>query len=82
MPHFMIVLIPYINLLNVSWNIKCLSFEEYDEAFNLPHFKTQKEGVSFILIQFRPTSSVIFDTRVVQNVLSLIGFLSFIPGIF
>ena len=24
MPHFMIVLIPYINLLNLSWVIKCL----------------------------------------------------------
>ena len=24
MPHFMIVLIPYINLLNLSWIIKCL----------------------------------------------------------
>ena len=24
MPHFMIVLIPYINLLNFSWIIKCL----------------------------------------------------------
>ena len=29
MPHFMIVLIPYINLLNLSWIIKCLFFEEY-----------------------------------------------------
>ena len=24
MPHFMIVLIPYINILNLSWIIKCL----------------------------------------------------------
>ena len=24
MPHFMIVLIPYINLLNLSWIMKCL----------------------------------------------------------
>ena len=24
MPHFMIILIPYINLLNLSWIIKCL----------------------------------------------------------
>ena len=29
MPHFMVVLIPYINLLNLSWIIKCLFFEEY-----------------------------------------------------
>ena len=34
MPHFMIVLIPYINLLiNLSWKIKCLMFEEYG-AYN------------------------------------------------
>ena len=26
MPHFMIVSIPYINLLNCSWIIKCLFF--------------------------------------------------------
>ena len=25
-PHFMIVLIPYINLLNLSWLIECLFF--------------------------------------------------------
>ena len=31
MPHFMIVLLPYINLLNLSW-IKMSIFEEY-EAF-------------------------------------------------
>ena len=24
MPHFMIVLIPYINISNLSWRIKCL----------------------------------------------------------
>ena len=24
MPHFILVLIPYINLLNLSWIIKCL----------------------------------------------------------
>ena len=24
MPHFMIVIIPYVNLLNLSWIIKCL----------------------------------------------------------
>ena len=29
MPHFMIVLIPFINLSNLSWIIKCLFFEEY-----------------------------------------------------
>ena len=28
MPHFMIILIPYINLLNLSW-IKMSIFEEY-----------------------------------------------------
>ena len=32
MPHFMIVLIPYINLVNLS-RIKMSIFEEY-EAFN------------------------------------------------
>ena len=30
MPHFMIVLILYINLFNLSWIIKCLLFEEMD----------------------------------------------------
>ena len=29
MPHFMMVLIPYISLLKLSWIIKCLFFEEY-----------------------------------------------------
>ena len=29
MPHFMIVLIPYNNLLNLFWIIKRLFFEEY-----------------------------------------------------
>ena len=29
MPHFTVILIPYINLLNLSWIIKCLFFEEY-----------------------------------------------------
>ena len=33
-PHLMIVLLPYINLLNLSWLIKCLFFEEYG-AFKL-----------------------------------------------
>ena len=33
MPHFMIVLILHINLLNISWIIKCLLFKEYG-AFN------------------------------------------------
>ena len=33
MPHFMIVLIPYINLLNLSWIKKMSIFEEYG-AFN------------------------------------------------
>ena len=33
MPHFMIVLIPYINLSNLSRIIKCLFFKEYG-AFN------------------------------------------------
>ena len=32
-PHFMIVLIPCISLLNLSLRIKCLFFEEYG-AFN------------------------------------------------
>ena len=33
-PHFMIVLIPYFNICNLSWIIKCLfNFEEYG-AFN------------------------------------------------
>ena len=30
MPHFMITFIPFINLLNLSWIIKCLFFEEYE----------------------------------------------------
>ena len=29
MSNFMIVLIPYINLSNLSWIIKCIFFEEY-----------------------------------------------------
>ena len=29
MPLFMIVLIPYINLFNLSWIINCRIFEEY-----------------------------------------------------
>ena len=28
LPHFMILFIPYINLLNLSWKIKCLFSEE------------------------------------------------------
>ena len=32
-PHFMIVLISYINLLNLSWIIKCL----FLKPFNLCH---------------------------------------------
>ena len=30
MPHFMIVLIPYINLLNLSWIIKCLFLRDIE----------------------------------------------------
>ena len=37
MPHFMIVLIPYINLLNFSWIIECLVFKEYG-AFKFRDF--------------------------------------------
>ena len=35
MPHFIIVLIPYINLLNLSWIIKCL-FLRNKEALSKP----------------------------------------------
>ena len=38
MPNFMIVLIPYINLLKLSWIIKCLFFEEYG-AFKILRVK-------------------------------------------
>ena len=34
MPHFMIVLILYINILNLSWKKKMSSMEEYG-AFNI-----------------------------------------------
>ena len=32
MPHFMILLIPYVNLINLSW-LKMSIFKEYDGAF-------------------------------------------------
>ena len=37
MPHFMIVLILYINLLNLSWIKKVSIFEEYG-AFNIEEY--------------------------------------------
>ena len=40
MPHFMIVLIPYINLLNLSWIIKCLFLR------NMEPLKLQYKGCS------------------------------------
>ena len=42
MPHFMIVLITYISLLNLSWIIKCLFFEEYG-ALNIKSVKYNGE---------------------------------------
>ena len=43
MPHFMIVLLPYINLLNLSLIKKKMAiFEEYG-AFNLRHNFSEKE---------------------------------------
>ena len=30
MPHFMIILIPYINLLNLSWIMKCLFWSDME----------------------------------------------------
>ena len=48
MPHFMIVLIPYINLSNLSWIKKMSIFEEYG-AFNnqtwLDYRMCAKQGV-------------------------------------
>ena len=34
MPHFMIVLIPYINLSKISWIIKCLFLRHMDFSDN------------------------------------------------
>ena len=38
MPHFMIVSIPYINLLNISWTIKCLLLRNMEPLKLLKEF--------------------------------------------
>ena len=48
MPHFMILLILYINLLNLSWIKKCLFFEEYG-AFKAPITTTAQHILNFFL---------------------------------
>ena len=45
MPHFMIVLIPYINLLNLSWIINCLFLR------NMEPLKATADGNSVCLSQ-------------------------------
>ena len=37
MPHFMIVLILYINLLNLSWIIKCLVLRDMEPLRYMPY---------------------------------------------
>ena len=41
MPHFMIVLIPYINLLNLSWIIKYLFLSNMEPLITLEDNKDQ-----------------------------------------
>ena len=40
MPHFMIVSIPYINLLNLSWIIKCLFLRNMESLKHQAKFVT------------------------------------------
>ena len=55
MPHFMIVLIPYINLLNLSWIVKCLFLRNMEPlSFNFIHIigdigKQDEDGFLFIV---------------------------------
>ena len=49
MPHFMIVLIPYINLLNLSWIIKCLFFRNVEPLIWLI-FLLKKMNFGFLYI--------------------------------
>ena len=51
-PHFMIVLMPYTNLLNLSWILKCLCFEqkyENDQIFLSENFMFLKVKFSIYL---------------------------------
>ena len=56
MPHFMIVLILYINLLNLSWMIKCLFLRNREPLKILLYFSTEYKSIRQHFTQIQTVS--------------------------
>ena len=54
MLYFMIILIPCINLSNLSWIIECLFFEEYGALRAASEFSLRKHAYSNIMEILQP----------------------------
>ena len=67
MPHFMIVLIPYINLLNLSWIIKCLFLRNMEPdgvcLFNLVQCHLSDKVLMTIQVSIYQSKILIPKTR-------------------